>query len=161
VYYYARRYQESVRQYREALELDPNDVAAHQALGDAYERQDLKRQALLEWRNALVLAGDRVTAAALDRAYASGGFAAAVQALARSNLQHFGELTRSDKFVPAVEYARAYSRLGQKEQALRWLAKSCDEHTTFTLFLDVDPFYDNLRAEARFQEIVKRIHVPN
>lgn len=161
VYYYARRYQECVRQYRRALELDQNDVAAHQALGDAYERQGLKREAVLEWRTALVLAGDRVAAAALDRAFANRGFTAAVRALSRVNLQRFHDLTRKGEFVPATEYARAHLRLGHKDQAFEWLAKACDEHTFFVLHLNADPFYDDLRSDPRFQELVRKIRAPD
>lgn len=161
IYYYARRYEESIRQCRQTLELDPNDVWVHDVLGDACERQGLQREAIVEWGAALRLAGDEGIAAALDAAYARGGFAAAVRALARSSLASFGDMTRRGELVPAAQYARAYLRLGQKEQALQWLSKACDEHNIFALFLNADPFYDELRSDPRFQELVKRIHVPD
>jgi tetratricopeptide (TPR) repeat protein len=161
IYYYAGRYEESIRQYRQTLELDPNDVFVHQALGDTYERHGLQRDAIAEWRTALNLAGDKAMAAMLDRAYRRGGFTAAVRAQANTTLQRFGKLTHAGEFVPAVEYARAHLRLRQKEEALRWLDKACDEHNIFALFINVDPFYDELRPDPRFQQLVKRIQVPN
>jgi lipopolysaccharide biosynthesis regulator YciM len=161
IYYYARRYEESVRQYRRALELNPNDVWIHENLADAYERQGFEREAVGEWRATLVLDGDTGTSAILDRAYASGGFRAAARALARKKLEQFAGWTHRGVLVPAAEYARAYLRLGQKQQALEWLSKACDEHTIFVLFIKTDPLYDDLRADPRFQELVKRIQVPN
>jgi len=160
IYYYARRYEESVRQYLRALELNPKDVFVHEGLADAYERQGLQRETVAEWCAALKLDGDLRIAAIVDRAYASGGFRAATRAMARKKLEQFASWTNRGVLVPAVEYARAHLRLGQRQQALEWLAKACDERTIFVLFISVDPFYDELRADPRFQELLKRIQVP-
>jgi Flp pilus assembly protein TadD len=160
VYYQARQYAEAVRQYRQALELDPRDVWVHEALGNAFERQGLFREAIAEWSAALKFAGDRSTAAALDRAYERNGWAPAVQSLARARLRQYENLTRRGEFVPSIEFARAYTRLGENERALDWLAKACDEHTIAVLFLNSDPFYDGFRRSARFQSIVSRIQAP-
>ena len=35
IYFYAHRYDESVQQYRQALELDAQDVSVHEAIGNA------------------------------------------------------------------------------------------------------------------------------
>jgi serine/threonine-protein kinase len=160
IYYYARRYDESIRQYLRTLELNPNDVFVHEGLADTYERQGLQRETVAEWCAALKFAGDPRIAAIVDRAYATGGFRAAAYALARKRLEQFAALTNHGVRVPAIEYARTQLRLGQKERALEWLAKASDEHTISVLFINVDPFYDELRADPRFQELVKRIHAP-
>jgi TolB-like protein/Tfp pilus assembly protein PilF len=158
-FYYARRYEECIRQCRQALELDPNDVAVHEILSNAYEQMGHLREAVEEWRATLLLTGDRGTAAILERAYAVNGITAAGRVLARKSLQGLGEMSQRGQFVPATEYARACLRLGEKQAALRWLTNACDEHTVFTLFIDPDPFFDKLRPDPRFQEIVKRLHV--
>jgi len=80
--------------------------------------------------------------------------------MARKKLEQFAEWTHRGVRVPAAEYARAHLRLGQREEALEWLAKASDERTIFVLFINVDPFYDELRADPRFQELLKRIQVP-
>jgi serine/threonine-protein kinase len=144
IYYYARRYEESVRQYLRTLELNPKDVFVHEGLADSYERQGLQRETVAEWCAALKLDGDLRIAAIVDRAYANGGFRAAARALASKKLEQFAGWTNRGVLVPAAEYARAYLRLGQKEQALEWLSKACDERTIFVLFISVDPFYGEL-----------------
>jgi TolB-like protein/DNA-binding winged helix-turn-helix (wHTH) protein/Flp pilus assembly protein TadD len=160
IYYYARRYEESIRQYRASLELNPNDVFVHESLADAFERKGLQREAVNEWLTTQMLYGDSAIAAAVDRAYASGGYRAAAHTLARKKLEQFAGWSNGGVRVPAVEYACAYLRLGDKERALEWLSKACDERTIFVLFLKTDPFWDELRADARFQELLKRIQVP-
>jgi eukaryotic-like serine/threonine-protein kinase len=160
IYYSARRYEDSIRQYRQALELNANDVWVHEALGDAYERQGTYRDAIGEWRAALLLTGDTNSARLLGDTYARRGFHAAVRALARHKLERLATWTNHGLPVPAVEYARAHLRLGQKELALRWLARACDERTVFVLFINTDPFYDEIRADPRFEELVKRTRAP-
>lgn len=160
VYYYARRYDESIRQYRQALELDPYDVFVHDALGDAYERRGLEREAIAEWSAALTLAGDPSAAATVDRAYRRSGFEAGARARANANLRHFEQAARAGQFVPAIEFAGARLRLNQKERAFQSLAKACDEHSVPVLFLNVDPLYDELRPNPRFQELAKCIQAP-
>jgi hypothetical protein len=96
----------------------------------------------------------------VDRAYRRGGFVAGLRAQANANLRHLEKAARAGRFVPAMEYARAHLRLNQKDEALRSLAKACDEHSTYVLFLNVDPLYDELRANPRFQELAKCIQAP-
>lgn len=160
IYYYARRYDDSINQYRQTLEIDPNDVWVHEALAGAYERKGRLQEAAAEIHASLTLAGERDTAALLDRANARLGFTAAARVLARKRLDRFAELTQRGEFVPALEQARAYLSLGEREQALRWLAKACEEHTVAVMFLKVDPLYDDLRADPRFQEIAACIRAP-
>jgi tetratricopeptide (TPR) repeat protein len=161
IFYYARRYDESVRQYRHALELDPTDATVHEDLGDVYERLGLGREAIAEWCAAMTLAGDATTASVIRQGYDRGGLPAATHALARTKLQRFTAWTNRGVLVPAVEYARAYMRLGEREQALRSLAKACDEYTTFVLHINVDPIYDDLHHDSRFRELIKRLKIPS
>lgn len=160
IYYYARRYDESIQQYRHALELAPRDAWVHDALGDTYAQRGLEGQAVDEWHSALRLDGDANAAKMLQEVYAKGGFRPAARARARYQLRHFAEWTNRGVLVPAIEYARACLRLGQNEQALRWLAQACDERTAFVLLIQVDPLFDGLRGNPRFQELVKRIQAP-
>jgi serine/threonine protein kinase/Flp pilus assembly protein TadD len=159
-YYSERRYDESIRQYLQALELDPNNARVHGDLGDVYQRAGREREAVAEWRASLTLAGDAALANMLTDSYARGGFAAALHTLARQKLERYAARKKRGEFVPAMYYANAYIDLGQKEQALRWLAKACDERNRFALFINIDPFYDELRGDPRFQNLVKRV-APN
>ncbi len=152
---------EAIRQYRQALELDPKDASVHKLLGDAYQRTGLERAAVAEWRIAFTLTGDPTLAEVLGGSYTRHGLAVAQRALARKQLQHYTGRSNRGEFVPAIDYARAYIRLGQKEQALQWLAKACNERNRFAFFINTDPFYDPLRGDARFESMAKSLGVPN
>jgi hypothetical protein len=61
------------------------------------------------------------------------------------------------QYVSPYLIAEIYAGLGEKDQALEWLEKACDEHATSIIFLKVEPSFDGLRSDPRFQEMVRRI----
>ncbi len=54
-----------------------------------------------------------------------------------------------------------YAALGDKEQAFQLLEKAYAERNTELVFLKVDPRADPLRADLRFQELVKKVGIPS
>jgi tetratricopeptide (TPR) repeat protein len=154
---FADRWDEAVAQYHETLELEPTDVSLHILLGDAYERQSRAREAIAEWKKALALNGDHALAATLGSRCADGDLAAATAVLARKDLERASERAKKGGYVPAIEYARAWVRLADKEQAFCWLEKACEERNAFSLLMNSDPFYDNLRTDPRFEDLRRRV----
>jgi len=55
--------------------------------------------------------------------------------------------------------AGIYTALGEKETALEWLEKACEDHTTELIWLKIDPNFDKLRSEERFKNILRRINL--
>ena len=49
--------------------------------------------------------------------------------------------------------------IGDKEQALAWLERAYDQHSNILTTLKVDPAFDSLRSEPRFQEVLRRVHL--
>ncbi len=54
---------------------------------------------------------------------------------------------------------KAYLALGDKEQALAWLEKAGEAHSFMLIGLKVDPEFDPLREEPRFQGILKKLRM--
>ena len=154
---FAGRLDEAVAQYHETLELEQNNVSLHMLLGDAYERQGRVGDAIVAWEKASALNGDPVLAAALGIASAEGDLAAAIGVLAQRDLERASERAKRGGYVPAIEYARAFLRLGHWEQAFGWLEKAGAERNAFSLLINSDPFYDPLRTDPRFGDLCKRI----
>ena len=50
-------------------------------------------------------------------------------------------------------------QLGRIDEALRWLAKACDERALHLVFLGVDPLFDPLRSEPQFAEILGNVGI--
>ena len=64
------------------------------------------------------------------------------------------------KYVGPDWVARDYIRLGDKDHAFEWLEKAYQEHSSFLLDLKVDPLFDPLRPDPRFQDLVRRVGLP-
>jgi DNA-binding winged helix-turn-helix (wHTH) protein/Tfp pilus assembly protein PilF len=160
IHYHARRYDEAIVHYRQALELEPSNAQVHESLGDALERNGLPDDAVAQWEKGLTLAGDNELAAVLGRSHNDGGFTRAVRAVAKTRLERLKARTERGNHVLAIDYARAYVRLGDKKHALHWLLKACDECNVFALLIAIDPFYDRLRKDVRFTAIRKKVGLP-
>ena len=46
---------------------------------------------------------------------------------------------------------------GDNEQALKWCEKGLSERTTAMVWLRVDPVYDPLRSDVRFQALLAKV----
>ena len=53
--------------------------------------------------------------------------------------------------------AIVYLGLGQKNEALDWLEKAVRERDGWMWTLNVDPWFDPLRSELRFQALLKKV----
>jgi hypothetical protein len=74
-------------------------------------------------------------------------------------LQRDGENTYLPKqrYVSPAASMVVYLGLGEKEKALEWLEKCYADQDTHCWFLKVDPLYDSLRNEPRFQAVLKKV----
>jgi hypothetical protein len=62
--------------------------------------------------------------------------------------------------VDAYMMAVVYAGLDDKSRALDWLNKGIEERSANMVFLKVDPFFENLRAEPRFGDLLRRMRLP-
>jgi TolB-like protein/DNA-binding winged helix-turn-helix (wHTH) protein/Tfp pilus assembly protein PilF len=144
--YFARRYDEAIAQYWEALELEPDFALAHQALAMALERKGAYTEAIAEFRKAVALSGGSAgTLASLGHACAMAGAAADAQA----QLDRLEELSRR-RYVPAIYRALIYLGLRDKERAAAWLAKAYEERSEYFIYYRLDPGFDPFRSDKRF-----------
>jgi hypothetical protein len=60
-------------------------------------------------------------------------------------------------YVSSYNVAALYSAAGENRQALDWLEKAYRERSSGMTALKVDPLFDNLRAEPRFTELMRRV----
>ena len=87
----------------------------------------------------------------LIRAYAHGG--------RRNDADRLlAELQRRKRagYVPAAAFVNAYLGLGENDQAFVWLEQAYQEQSNILLFLKVHPFFDPIRSDPRFTDLVRR-----
>ena len=64
------------------------------------------------------------------------------------------------RYVAAYSVAAVYAGLGEKEQAFAWLEKAAEERSAMLPFVRVRPWFDPLRSDPRFQDLLRRMNFP-
>lgn len=59
--------------------------------------------------------------------------------------------------MPALAAADSYAVLGDGEEAFRWLAKAYEARDSSMIFLPVDPNFNPLRGDHRYQDLISRL----
>ena len=154
-YYYDRQYDRAVEQSQRVSELDPNFVTLHWFLGLTDIERNKLDDANTELRKAVDLSrGAAQIRSDLAYAYAVSGRKSEARAL----LHEITDLARSQGGF-AYDVAVIYLGLGEKEQALTWLEKAYDERSILFQKLKVDPRLDQLRSDAQFRDLLRRVNL--
>jgi hypothetical protein len=66
----------------------------------------------------------------------------------------------NERHVPSLDIAQIYVGLGETDQALDWLQKALEERSGTLKFLRVEPRWDPLRSNPRFQDLMRRMNFP-
>ncbi|HYU35740.1 MAG TPA: winged helix-turn-helix domain-containing protein [Thermoanaerobaculia bacterium] len=155
VYYRARRYGEAVRQMERTLEMEPRFLSARRCLEGALVRVGRPEQAFRHARVAALQEG-------LDPAELAGLPSdphVALERLAKRRLKHL--IGRgSTVYVSPYALAALYLESGEQDEALAALTRALAERDPMLVSLDVDPAFDPIRADPRFQEIVATVGGP-
>jgi TolB-like protein/DNA-binding winged helix-turn-helix (wHTH) protein/Tfp pilus assembly protein PilF len=150
----AHSYDESIRQSRKTIEMDPSFALAHNQLAQAYLQKHMYADAVAELQKAVELSGDSPTCIAnLARAYvASGKRSEAVKLL------DVLKKRSSAGYSNSSEIAMIYASLGDTDQAINWLERGFEEQ--FNPGVLLRPGFDPLRSDPRFQNLLRRIGLP-
>ena len=150
---YAGKPDEALARLRETFELAPGFWFPHVFAASAYIDKGMFAEAIVEARQASELSGGQTISVAFE-GYALAklgkrdGAQAALNAL----------LTRSkERFVPPYHIAMVYNGLGERDQALAWLERGLEQRDSRITFLKVDPKWNNLRNDSRFQDLMRRV----
>jgi len=154
--FYARRYDQAVRQLQKTVEMYPEFLPPSVQLGKAYAQ-------LGRYEEALAEAGKGKQLPEFDPFYGTIGWIyarAGRKAEAQSLLRRLQELSRQ-RYIDPTSIATIYIGLGQKEEALTWLERAYEQRGSYLiLYLKVDPVWDPLRDDPRFQALLRRMNFP-
>jgi len=149
----AHRYDDAFALARRALEIDPSAFSIHSAVVRIHEqRKDYEAALAVIEQHLPEEEGGKATAAKLRRAWELGGEAgywreALAQARPRLSSVQTG----------AVALAFFHVRLGERDRALDYLEQAYEQHLSDMIFLEVEPCFEPLRGEPRYQALVDRI----
>lgn len=138
--------------------MEPDYWFSRMFLGLAYEQQGDLPAALEELQKASKLGLESETPwpmAELGHAYAHSSRKSEAEQILK-------ELTKRAErgYVPAYNFATVSIGFGRKEQALTLLEKAYADRSGFMPFMKADPEFDSLRSDPRFQDLLRRIGLP-
>ncbi|MDQ6894262.1 MAG: protein kinase [Acidobacteriota bacterium] len=149
---YARQFDAAIEAGRRAVELSPSLATSHGRLGLAYLARGMNEEAAVHFRKALALGPETPLAlyyaAGLARC---GGRTEAVAII--DKLERIAE----KQYVLPFYFATLFESLGDRESTLAWLERAFDDHSWGMVFLNVDPFFDDLRPDPRFKDLLRRL----
>ena len=151
-YFYARQYDKAIEQLRKTIEMDQSFYYAHYELGMAYEMKGAYAEAIGQYQKARELNNDPRVTALLGHALAMSGR----RDEALKTLDELKE-TAKQHYVPAYNFAILYAGLKDRDRAFEWLEKSYRDRSSRMAILQVDPFLDNLRSDARLTDLIGRV----
>jgi serine/threonine-protein kinase len=153
-YYVASDYDRAIAMLREIVTRNPDFWVARWGLGSAYVQKGEFADAIRELERARQLSrSDPGTISSLGYAEARAGNRAAAESL----LRQLQGRSQKELAVSPGDIALIYTGLGERKLALDWLEKGYSEHSHDLLTLRSDPWWDSLRDESRFQQLLSKI----
>lgn len=152
-YYYARQYQQVIRQEARTLEMDPRFWLSHINLGRSYTQVHQHHEAIAELQQA------KEQSAANTEVLSFLGFAYTAAGKREDALKILDTLLAQARqgYVPSYHFAILYAGLGEKDQAFEWLERAYDKHAVDLFTLKVEPMFDSLRSDPRFPDLLRRV----
>jgi TolB-like protein/DNA-binding winged helix-turn-helix (wHTH) protein/Tfp pilus assembly protein PilF len=156
IFEYEHHYDEAIAQYKRVLELTPSFAGAWGNLSYVYEQKGAYPEALEAMKKDSVLSGEPEMAILMEQAYRNGGH----HAMIRAGLQHDLQKRAQGKYRSAVAIAGCYASLGDIDQALQWIEKGYQEHSSAMSFIAVNADFDRIRTDPRFRYWLRTLALP-
>jgi serine/threonine protein kinase/tetratricopeptide (TPR) repeat protein len=153
--HFAREYDQAIQQYQQTLVANPNFQRAIYWLGLSYLKKEMFPEAIEQFQRVLRLSGDSVDKAALGYALAQAG----QRNEAEEVLRQLEELS-TQRYVSPVDMAMIHIGLEDNERAIEDLERAYEEHADRMSWIKVNPVFDPLRSDLRFQSILQRMNFP-
>lgn len=152
ILYFSRQYDQAIAKFRAVRELDPNFPHACMIV-HAYVQKGMYSAVLSETENLRRILGESAWLDSED-AYVYGRTGQSERV--RTALAKMKRANRRQSIDPGI-FVIPYVATGDKDQAFVWLEKAYAQHSNVITQLKVDPVYDPLRGDPRFQSLLRRV----
>ena len=151
--YYRRDFDAALEQCDHTVELNPHFSAAYWTLGVIQELRRDFEEAAAAFRRAIQLSPNSPRMrAALARTFALSDR----RADAENTVHELHELA-TKRYVSPFEFASIYFALDQYELGIEWLRKAFQDRCFELISIKVDPRFDALKADSRFEFISNQL----
>lgn len=152
--YFAQHYDLAIQRLQDLLKIEPDQSVSRVYLGYTYAAKGMYPQAIAEYQEVIRIDGEVTSVLCyLGYALAMSGKRSEAQAI-------LDKLKSTKEYVSPAELAVLYVGLGDKEGAIAALERAYAAHDLQMQLLKVDAHYDSLRADPRFQDLVRRVGLP-
>jgi tetratricopeptide (TPR) repeat protein len=149
----ARCYGESIREYRSLLAVHPDYTNARWGLGFALIVNNQTDEASPELEKTVALMNRSPgSLEMLATAYARAGNRTEALSLIEELKQR-----RHKGYVPAGAFINPLLALGDYDQAFVWCDEAYKEQSAILQWIKVDPWFDSVRGDPRFNDLVHRV----
>lgn len=142
----------SMEQAQRLVELDPHFSLAYEPLGRVYIGQRKYTEAIAAFQQDV--ASDRTAYALsyLGYAYAVAGRHNEALLLLKELEEKYQRRESLGQYIAMV-----YAGLGDKDQAFAWIEKDIEARSGFLDSVATDPFFESLRGDPRYDDVLRRI----
>jgi Flp pilus assembly protein TadD len=138
---------------RKALQMEPNLARPYDDLGRILLEKGLSSEAIAALEKAVSLS-DRGARFVSSLGYGYG--VTGRKDLAREILAELTERSKQ-RYVASSDFAFVNAGLGERDQAIYWLERACEERDSHLPALTVDPRLATLHDDPRFKALLKRL----
>ena len=149
--YNMRKFDEALAQAKKTINLDPGFARAHRTAGEVYRIRKDYPNAIEEMARYFEVRGQPENAALVRDTFAKGGWTAYLQLVVADD----SPLKERNGIK-----AKAYMELGDLDKAFEDLNIAYETHDSFVTWLKVEPQFDPLRSDPRYQELLQKIRFP-
>lgn len=153
--YLTGRYDAAIEQYRKTLAMDPGFPTVHLYLWRALEKRGRAHESFQALTRYLEIEGYGQAAVAAEQAYKDSGYRSGL-AKAAAELEKIAR----QRPVSSSLLAEIYTVLRDGDQAIARLAMAYRQRSPSLLWLHCNPDWDEIRSDARIQEIARRLNLP-
>jgi tetratricopeptide (TPR) repeat protein len=154
VLYIARRYDDALAAVRAGLAIHPDNPVLWNTLQQLYASMGMHDELVAARRQRI--AHDAELLEAFEGGLAESGDRGAHRCVADLMAHRYESRGRGDAFGVARRYVEA----GDVEKAVDWLERAYEERDPNLLYIASLPFYDPLRPDPRFQDLARRMNLP-
>jgi tetratricopeptide (TPR) repeat protein len=147
-----RKYDESISEFYNALKIEPNYPFAAGNLANALYMKGRYKEALEFLKSSNN--DDLEMLKALENGYAEGSFKGAIISQAK-----LLELRSKTQYCNPTDIATFYALAGENDKAMHWLERAYELRDPNLPYL-LEPEWDALRNDPRFQELAKKMNLP-
>ena len=149
----AHQYESAVNELEKVMALDNQILHAYLVLGETLLQMGRTTEAIAEFEKAQAISPDAgAFDASLSYAYArAGNKTEAIKILKRM------QAASATRYVAPTDFATVYAGIGEKKEAFRWLETAFVQRDAHLEGLKMDPEWDPLRSDPRFQNLLHRV----